>query len=492
MDEERNYCGKRSYSQDNYVENVGSKRRSFIGQREPQDLAAVHTVYRYLCPKRKAGHVIGRGGEIMKHIRADTGARVMIEEAMQGCEERIVTISSSGKETNPFNYKKDYACPAQDALFRVHERLAIDEPLVCNEDDDFGAVQVTTRLLIPSDQARCIIGRRGHTIQNMRKDTGARICVWSDEHIPICADRTEELLEIGGDALVVREALFQISCLLHENPSRFHDQISSNVSSNPFGCHLFRYPATRPYSPVQDSYEFILRLVCPSVNIRDVIGKGGTNINQIRQESGATINLDCFFDEEDCMILISAKEFMGISNSPTINAATQLQPSCSRKVESECDGPSYVTRLLVLRSQLGGLIGKGGLFIKEMRRTSQASIFIVEDSLPSVASVDDAMVQICGDLLNVRDALIQVIDRLKISHFARKGLFSASPSASSHNMSRNSTHGSIGTGRSFEPRSHRHSHSSEYKASVDRVPLEIHAGSGGPQVDGDNLICWRS
>ncbi|KAI0502705.1 hypothetical protein KFK09_017662 [Dendrobium nobile] len=486
MDEERKCRRKRSYFHDSFIENEVSKRRSFNDQRELHDLTTEHTVYRYLCPKGKAGRVIGQGGEIMKHIRADTGARVLIEGAMQGCDERIVTISSSFKETNPFNYKKDYVCPAQDALFRVHERLALDGSLICNEDDHFSAFQVTARLLIPSDQSRCVIGRHGHTIKNMRKDTGARICIWNDERIPICADSTEELLEISGDALVVREALFQISCLLHEHPSRSHDQITSKASYKPFSCNLVWNPATRPYTPMEDSYEFILRLVCPSVNIREVIGKGGANINQIRQESGATINLDCSFDEEDCMVLISAKEFMGISNSPTINAATHLQPSCSRKLESGCEGPSYVTRLLVLRSQVGGLIGKGGFVIKEMRRTTQASISIVENSLPTVASVDDALVQICGDLPNARDALIQVIERLKITHFARKGLFLTPPSTSSHFLSRNSTHGSICSGRSFEPCNYGHSHSIEYTASVGRVPLEIHAGSGGPEIDGDN------
>lgn len=243
--------------------------------------------------------------------------------------------------------------------------------------------------------------------------------------------------QISGDALVVREALFQISCLLRENPSRFHDQICSKASHNPFGCHLIRDPTTRPCSPVEDSNEFILRLLCPSVNIRDVIGKGGANINQIRQESGATINLDCFFDEEDCIILISAKEacfcsipvvplyslqsnslfilyslnvqFMGISNSPTINAATQLQPSCSTKLESEGDKSSYITRLLVHRSQVGSLIGKGGLIIKEMRRTTQTTISIVEDSLPSVASVNDAMVKV---MLNACIVLLRLLEVL--------------------------------------------------------------------------------
>ncbi|XP_020684038.1 KH domain-containing protein HEN4-like [Dendrobium catenatum] len=233
---------------------------------------------------------------------------------------------------------------------------------------------------------------------------------------------------------------------------------------------------------MEDSYEFTLRLLCPSVNTRDVIGMAGATINQIREESGATINLDCCFDDEDCMVLISAKEFVGISNSPTINAATHLQPSCSRKLECGCEGPSYVTRLLVLRSQVGGLIGKGGFVIKEMRRTTQASISIVENSLPSVASVDDALVQICGDLPNARDALIQVIERLKITHFARKGILLTPPSASSHFLSRKSSPESTSTGRSFEPCSHGHSSSIEYTASVGREALKIHAGSGGPQV----------
>lgn len=484
MEEERNYYRKRSYFLDSYVENEGNKRRNLTGQRELQDLSTENTVYRYLCPNRKAGYLIGRGGEIVKSIRAKTGAKVEIEEALQGCEERIVTISSSSQETNQFIFKKDHACPAQDALFRVHDRL-IEESLVSYEEDDVGSLQVSARFLIPSDQARCVIGRRGFTIQNIRRDTCARISIWSDEQIPVCANSSEELLEISGDALAVKKALFQISCLLHENPSQSHDYIHSKVSYNPYGCHLIRDPTTRPYSQAEESCDFTLRLVCPSINIREVIGKDGTNINQIRQQSGATINLDCFFDEEDCMILISAKESIGNTNSPTTTAATELLPGCSKRVDSDYAKPLYVTRLLVLRSQVGSLIGKGGLVIKEMRRTTQASISVLEECLPSIASEDDAMIQITGDLPNVRGAVIQVIDQLKARHFARKNFFSPS-STSSHYMSRSSTQGSVYTGRGFESYSQGYSNSSEHRASVGRVPLEMDTGNGCSQVDGDN------
>jgi poly(rC)-binding protein 2/3/4 len=50
-------------------------------------------------------------------------------------------------------------------------------------------------------------------------------------------------------------------------------------------------------------------MVCPTANIGAVIGKGGTIINQIRQESGATIKVDSSASEgDDCLITISAKE----------------------------------------------------------------------------------------------------------------------------------------------------------------------------------------
>lgn len=55
--------------------------------------------------------------------------------------------------------------------------------------------------------------------------------------------------------------------------------------------------------------EFLLRLVCPTENIGGVIGKGGSIIKQIRQESGASIKVDSSSSEgDDCLISVSAKE----------------------------------------------------------------------------------------------------------------------------------------------------------------------------------------
>ncbi|KAG0498048.1 hypothetical protein HPP92_002739 [Vanilla planifolia] len=470
MDEERNYCRKRFYVQDNCTDDEASKRRNFIGQIDAQNFRSEHTVYRYLCPKGRVGYVIGRGGEFVKQIRADTGARIIIEDSSQECNERPVTISSSSRETNPFGYVKEYVCPAQDALFRVHERLFGDDHLDRNEDDGIGACRVTARLLIPSDQARCVIGRRGCSIQSIRRDTGATINIWKYEHIPVCAMNGEELLEISGDSLVVKDALFQISCILQGHPSRSHVLFSSEASFNPSGGNLVKDPVVGSNSPRDENREFTVRLVCPSVNIREVIGRGGAIINKIRQESGASIDLDCFFDEDDCLILVSAKE---------------LQPRCSMK-ESECGEPSFVTRILVQRTQLGGLIGKRGSIIKEIRRKTQARISIVEDSLPSIVSDDDdAMIQISGDPVSARSGLIQVIEQLKASYYSSRRLFSVETSASSYAMSRNGTDRSMYTGGSHEQQNGRNSTASDYGASLGRLPLDVREPCSALQDDGD-------
>lgn len=130
----------------------------------------------------------------------------------------------------------------------------------------------------------------------------------------------------------MRKALFQISNCLHDNPSRSQHLLASAsmfppVSQfggsaggpvmgpimTPYGGYRADAGAdwTSFYPPPRDessSREFSLRLVCQSVLIGGVIGKGGVIIKQIRQESGASIKVDSSSAEDDCIIAISAKE----------------------------------------------------------------------------------------------------------------------------------------------------------------------------------------
>ncbi|EOY01884.1 RNA-binding KH domain-containing protein, putative isoform 6 [Theobroma cacao] len=427
---QRNDYGKRSHFQSDYVGNGGGggKRRNAGEESEQRGIGSEDTVYRYLCHVKRIGSIIGRGGEIVKQLRSDSKSNIRITEAMPGCEERIVMIYSSSEETNPFGDGDELVSPAQDALFRVHDRVVADE-LPGDEDLEEQTQVVTVRMLVASDQIGCVIGKGGQVIQNIRSETHAQIRVLSNEHLPACALSSDELLQIIGEPSVVRRALYHVASRLHDNPSRSQHLLLSSLSNvNQPGGMYMNAPLIGSYGNYSSrrddasAREFSLRLVCPVGNIGGVIGKGGGIIKQIRQESGASIKVDSSAAEgDDCIIFISTKEFFE-DPSPTINAALRLQSRCSEKTERESGDSVITTRLLVPSSQVGCLIGKGGAIISEMRSATRASIRILsKENLPKVAFEDEEMVQITGGLDVASNALSQIISRLRANIFEREG-----------------------------------------------------------------------
>ncbi|KAG9147341.1 hypothetical protein Leryth_021411 [Lithospermum erythrorhizon] len=447
MDTQTNNYGKRSQSQPDAPSNGGVKRRNPTDEKELNGIGPDDTVFRYLCPARKIGSIIGVGGDIAKQLRAETNAKIRISETIPGCEERAVTIYSTSDETNSFgDDDDDLVAPAQHALFLVHDRIVAEEPPM---EDEFGEpLQVTVRLLVPSDQIGCVLGRGGQIIQNIRSETNAQIRVLSSEHLPPCALSSDEIVQITGEANIVKKALYQVASRLHYNPSRTQHLLLSSTSIHRSGNAFMSPNAGSPYMPVSSlmgpygSYkldsgdrsdfvkEFSLRLVCAAENIGAVIGKGGTVIKQIRQESGAYIKVDVSGSEgDDCIIFVSSKESPD-DVSRTIDATMRLQSRCSEKTEKESGDLVITTRILVPSSQIGCLIGKGGAIISEMRRATRASIRILaEDNLPKVASADDEMVQIVGDSNTASAALLQVLMRLRANQFEMDGFVAAAPPA---------------------------------------------------------------
>ncbi|KAG2710206.1 hypothetical protein I3843_04G015500 [Carya illinoinensis] len=512
---QRNTHGKRTHYQSDYSDNGGSKRRNPGDDRDQFVIDSEDTVYRYLCPVKKIGSVIGRGGDIVKQLRTDTKSKIKIGETVPGCDERVVTIYSSSDETNAFEDGGDYVCPAQEALFKVHDRV-VAEDSHGDEESDRGQ-QVTARLLVPSDQIGCIIGKGGQIVQNIRSDTGAQIRILKDEHLPPCALSSDELVQVSGESLVVKKALHQIASRLHDNPSRSQHMLTSTAPNMyASGGSLMGPTAGAPivgiaplmgpyggsykgdtgdwsrslYSAPRDeasSKEFSLRLVCPTGNIGGVIGKGGVIINQIRQDSGAAIKVDSSTAEgDDCLITISAKEFFEDSYSPTIDAAVRLQPRCSEKLERDSGAISFTTRLLVPTSRIGCLIGKGGAIVTEMRRLTKANIRILsKENLPKVASEDDEMVQISGDLDIAKDALIQVVTRLRANLFDREGAVSAFlPVLPYLPVSAEGSDGLTYESRDGKRHGRGHSYAGGYGGSSDLAAADSYGTYGGSQIGG--------
>ncbi|KAL3823955.1 hypothetical protein ACJIZ3_019984 [Penstemon smallii] len=411
-------------------------RRNENDEKEQNLIGPEDTVYRYLCPLRKIGSIIGIGGDIAKQLRAQTQARIRISETIPGCDERVVTIYSASDETN--SYEDELISPAQDALFRVHDKVVGEESPVNGAYDEL--LQITVRLLVPSDQIGCVIGKGGQIIQNIRNETHAQIRISGSEHLPPCALSSDEIIQITGDDDAVKKALYQVALCLHDNPSRSQHSLLSSLSIYRSGISFNNPNIGIPHvgaTSLMGAYgnykndpgdwssmpkEFKLRLLCPTENLGAVIGKGGAIIKQIRQESGAFIIVDSSnADGDDCIITVSSKE-MFEAPSRTIDAVMRLQPRCSDKMERDTGDTIITTRLLVSSSRIGCIIGKGGAIIKEMRSNTRANIRIFSDeNVPKVASDDDEMVQISGDGNASTKALLQVMQRLRANTFETDG-----------------------------------------------------------------------
>lgn len=68
-------------------------------------------------------------------------------------------------------------------------------------------------------------------------------------------------------------------------------------------------PVIPGYGDPSRSEELVVRLLCPSDNLGRVIGKGGSSIKSVRQESGARVEVgDPRADSDHCVITITSAE----------------------------------------------------------------------------------------------------------------------------------------------------------------------------------------
>ncbi|XP_021763554.1 KH domain-containing protein At4g18375-like [Chenopodium quinoa] len=417
------------------------------------------TVYRILCPSKKIGSVIGKGGGIIKVLREETKSKITVSDSIPGSDERVIMIysppeKSSNKEADEGNEIMPSHCPAQEALMRVHDRIIEEDLSTGKEDVEDENCMVTARLLVPNNMVGCLIGKGGDVIQRLRSETGASIRVLPSEQLPSCALSTDELVQMQGKPSVLKRALYDVSTLLHQNPRKEKAFNYSLLSRGPgfqaagppltnlppprggdpmwsprdparhmppppwmedFGRHPGHNPGafdkdlTRP--GVEPSGEYSLKILCPVSKIGGVIGKGGMNVRQLQQETGTSIHVeDASTQSEERVIRVSAFETLRNQRSQTIDAILMLQ----NKVSDVSEKGIITSRLLVPSNKVGCLLGQGGTVINEMRRRTQADIRVYsKDEKPECASEDEELVQVSGSFAVAKDALAEIASRLR-------------------------------------------------------------------------------
>ncbi|GMJ06357.1 Enhanced Stress Response 1, regulator of CBF gene expression 3, SHINY 1 [Hibiscus trionum] len=155
-------------------------------------------VFRILCPIDKVDSVFGAPDGIVDLLQNEIGVDVKVADPVAGSDEQIITISS---EEGP----DDELFPAQEALLHIQTQIV---DLVPDKDNI-----VTTRLLIPSSETRCLDGRDG-SLSEMKRLTGANIQILSREELPSCVSGPNEIVQIVGEIKAARDALVEITSRL--------------------------------------------------------------------------------------------------------------------------------------------------------------------------------------------------------------------------------------------------------------------------------------
>ncbi|KAH0998107.1 hypothetical protein GBA52_021971, partial [Prunus armeniaca] len=146
----------------------------------------------------------------------------------------------------------------------------------------------TIRLLIAGSQAGSLIGMSGQNIEKLRNSSGATITILAPNQLPLCASahESDRVVQVSGDVPAVLKALEEIGDQLRENPPR---QV---ISISPaYNYTTIRPPQVQPYMDPTSAEYITFEMVISETLVGGLIGRCGSNIQRIRNESGAMIKV---------------------------------------------------------------------------------------------------------------------------------------------------------------------------------------------------------
>ena len=270
----------------------------------------METIFRMLAPANMAGNIIGKGGCHISKIRQETGSRIKMYGSADDVEERLVCVFSSEDPNQRY-------CAAQDALVRCAISLAPEE----------GPSKThTIRLLAPQVSVGALLGRKGVTVMQLRRETGTTIRVLAVE-APLAAAAAVAIGggEPGGDEIIQIEgalhqciaALRGVATLLRSwqirrtitatpravttitlSPGLLAESLAMGAAHGglvavPVTAHGAGSPAayaTVAHGTYPSSPPVLWRYRLTNVQAGAVIGKNGHHVTQIRQLTGTRVH----------------------------------------------------------------------------------------------------------------------------------------------------------------------------------------------------------
>mmetsp|Transcript_15878 Transcript_15878/g.39720 ORF Transcript_15878/g.39720 Transcript_15878/m.39720 type:complete len:1963 (+) Transcript_15878:175-6063(+) len=311
------------------------------------------------------GMLIGKGGETVKQLSKDSGARIEISKVPDGSpSERRVFLTGSPDSVERAKQM------IEDVLSKARERSGPNNPNA-------------NSMRVPHELIGMLIGRGGETIKELKKESGARIDICKE---PVEPNSQDCLVHLSGPPECVDYAKKMIEDMLSRSRERSGMQaaLENRERSRSRSCSRSRSRSRsrsgdRGGGPRQTTVYVAHEL------IGMLIGKGGETIKTISKDSGARIEIckdEAAEREERRPVLVSGPPDC-IERAKRMIEETLGRSREKRQEESERDARSYHgsgPKVIHVPSELVGiLIGRGGETIKAVSRDTGARIEVSKD-----------------------------------------------------------------------------------------------------------------
>ncbi|XP_014204004.1 far upstream element-binding protein 1-like [Copidosoma floridanum] len=184
-------------------------------------------------PDKMVGLIIGRGGEQITRLQAETGCKIQMAAESGGLPERICTLSGTREAVNR----------ARELVLSVVHQKRPDEQIPGANPPYPGPSPLPTtsgnpglvEIMIPGPKVGLIIGKGGETIKQLQEKSGAKMVVIQEGP----GQEQEKPLRITGDPAKVEHAKQLVYELIAEKEMQiFNRSRGFNSEGNPEGVEV--------------------------------------------------------------------------------------------------------------------------------------------------------------------------------------------------------------------------------------------------------------
>ncbi|CAM9510341.1 unnamed protein product [Ascophyllum nodosum] len=362
-----------------------------------------------MCPADSMGMLIGKGGSGLRELQSNSGVKVTLQETKsmpEGAKERGVGLAgaldhvSNVQRTifdklNARRITALAASPAEEEYEHAYEAAkaaGLDPNNITDTDLNDPSKVTVVRWIMSNTQCGWLIGKGGSGIQNIESSSGAQVRVASEKHTSKASG--ERIVYIKGNADQREQALD----IIRNNP-----KITGRVAA-----------VNEPE---------IAAVQVPAKAIGYILGHRGASIQALTEKTGAQLRVAPASET----LTGSSEQRVDITGTPrqVVAARHALADRVAewRAESNPSNAPEdmeYALKIAVPQPLIGHIIGKGGVFVREILHVTAVQVKIQQDSGSPTTWGDACCVMLTGTMDNlfrgqrmIMERIANINDRLK-------------------------------------------------------------------------------